>query len=327
MTIRDDPLNRNWCDLDHDTHLQLFDGLRAATFCFLATDKDGNHKIAGTGFLIAVGLDTGLVVTAKHVLSEGVFGIQHPHPRFARSSLFIPPSALSPSLDPKRLHAAWMGAHSALVADVIHATYTETLDIALCIVIPQKEEEFDAAVSIPLDASVPIEGETVYIVSQAELQVDSEVIGEPKWSFEFSMYRRLAVRAAVVTGVHQDGYRQYKWPCFTTSAPVQAGMSGGFVFRQRADGGITACGVVCADNSTDEASNSNFIAGESVIGSTWPILGLSLPLKFDAEGAQGTMSVYDFVKEGLIIMDVNELGRISLSRDQDGGVQSIVRRP
>lgn len=61
---------------------------------------------------------------------------------------------------------------------------------------------------------------------------------------------------------------------FHTAEP---GMSGGFATLPRDEKTIAACGVVCADNSTEEARRNSKECGESVISFAWAALGLRVP--------------------------------------------------
>jgi hypothetical protein len=80
-----------------------------------------------------------------------------------------------------------------------------------------------------------------------------------------------------VTRICPKGYRQYKWPCFTTSIPATPGMSGGMVIVcGRAKLGV--CGIVCADNSPEEARKGDHnVTGESIIASAWGALSMHIP--------------------------------------------------
>jgi hypothetical protein len=129
------------------------------------------------------------------------------------------------------------------------------------------------------------------MVSQSHLSIsDREDPTGPKGSGQkFSIDRNVAVRRGVVTGVYPNGYRQYKWQCFTTSIPAEPGMSGGFVYVPRDGEAVTACGIVCADNSSDDAKSSFLNCGESVVACSWTALALHIPSQMANDAPQITL--------------------------------------
>ena len=70
-------------------------------------------------------------------------------------------------------------------------------------------------------------------------------------------------------------------------------MSGGMVYvRNREPIGI--CGIVSADNSTEDARMNNALRGESVIASAWTALSLSVPTAIDVNPPMQT--IYEMMK-------------------------------
>ncbi len=80
-------------------NLGLVNDLRPALLAFVAFGPDRKPNIEGSGFIIAADNRAVVVITAKHVLYEGVFRTQRPMPRHAASSLFIQPSSITPSIE------------------------------------------------------------------------------------------------------------------------------------------------------------------------------------------------------------------------------------
>ncbi len=70
------------------------DELRPALLAFVAFSPGGKANIEGCGFIIAGHPKFAAVITAKHVLLEGVFRTQKPRPKFASSALFVPKSSM-----------------------------------------------------------------------------------------------------------------------------------------------------------------------------------------------------------------------------------------
>ena len=164
MTIPNDPENRWWVEAS-GVNAALVDSFRPALVALLAFDKDRLPRIVGTGFIMASSPDFALVMTAKHVFTEGVLRVQRPHPSYAASALFIPKSAQTPSLEPEKLKLMWMGSESAMALNATHACFNDSLDIASCIVLPQNDESINNATSIPLDVDVPEIGDVVHMVA------------------------------------------------------------------------------------------------------------------------------------------------------------------
>lgn len=227
QTIPGDALRRCWIDVSA-ANPSLADQLRPSLVGFLAFGPDREPALAGTGFVVAGNSDYALVLTAKHVLTEGVLRTQRPSARSAPSALFVRPGDSQPSIDPKKLRAVWMGTDHANLLNVQHVGYNDTLDIACCVVNPQTEHAAPfAPVSIPLDTAVPNLGDTVYQVALASMTVDElaapvDATGKHQ---AVKLSRAVNIRVGVITGVHPAGFRQYRWPSFTTSIPSISAIS------------------------------------------------------------------------------------------------------
>lgn len=313
-------LEKRWWVEASGTNPVLVDSFRPALVAFLAFNKDRVPRIVGTGFVVAAASDFALVVSAKHVFTEGVLNAQRPHRGHASSALFIHKQDRIPSLKPDKLKVAWMGRKNAAMFNVDHACYNDTLDIASCIIMPQPGESILERVSIPLDIDVPMVGEVVHMVAMdgmeaQELTPPSDGSGNGQCT---SLFRRISIRVGVVTTVYPQGFRQYRWPCFTTSIPAEHGMSGGFIYWPREGTTIAACGVVCADNSTDEARRSFFECGESVIGCSWPALSLLIPLTVPSYPDAPTYTLFEMVRRGHVPQPLGGIERIRIYETGDG---------
>lgn len=101
MPIPYDPEKRWWVEVG-GSNPALLDSFRPTLVAFLAFDKDSLPRIQGTGFIVAAASDFALIVSAKHVLMEGVLKAQRPHPGHAASSLFVRKQDKTPSLEPDK---------------------------------------------------------------------------------------------------------------------------------------------------------------------------------------------------------------------------------
>lgn len=300
MPIPNDTLNRWWIDAS-SVNPEMVNALRPSLIAFLAFDHGREPKITGTGFVISGMPDIALVISAKHVLQEGVLNIQRPVPRYSPSAQFVPASLKTPSLHPEKLKAIWVGSGYGGLLNTAHACYNETLDIACCVLTPQESPVTPfRPLSIPIDTTVPSIGDVVHIVSLdgmgvSELKPPANITGSGQL---LSIAQRVSIRIGIVTAIYPQGFRQYRWPCFTTSIPVTPGMSGGFVTLPRDGTTIAACGIVCADNSNLEAYSDYLQCGESVIACVWPALCLPLPISIPSNPNSPSRTIYEMMRVG-----------------------------
>jgi Trypsin-like peptidase domain len=302
MPIPNDPLNRYWIEIS-DVNPKLVSDIRPTLVSFLTDDHAGNPGIAGTGFIISASDELAMVLTAKHVLSEGVLGIQKPYRNHSTPSIFEPPHARTPSLNDQKLKALYMNSQSADLFNVIHASYNDSLDIALCIIeISSSGEAKFEPLAIPIHPVTPCVGDIVHMFSliHPTEKITTTPLGDSGESQSFELTRKVSVRMGIVTALYPSGFRQYKWPCFTTSIPAEPGMSGGFVCIPTHGTTIAACGVVCADNTLSQDSIDCFKCGESVIGCTWPALTLRSPKSLPPTNGADDLTLYEMIKQELL---------------------------
>ncbi|MDO9372399.1 MAG: trypsin-like peptidase domain-containing protein [Gammaproteobacteria bacterium] len=329
MPIPNDPKNRDWLDVS-SANPKLVDEFRPCLVGFLAFDHGQVPGLAGTGFVTSsfnfapnkTIADLALVITAKHVLTEGVLKIQRPDPRHAPSALFIPASAKTPLLHEEKLRAVWMGHESGDLLYARHLTYHDSSDIACCLLTPQEEYATQfAPAQIPLDTTRPSVGDVVHMVSQGGRQItDADRLpptGAKGIGQQFTVRRRVSIRIGTVTAIYPQGFRQYPWQCFTTSIPVEPGMSGGFVYLPRDGKQVAACGIVCADNSTREAHTDYSLCGESVIACAWPALALKVPEYYENDAPLRTL--LDMMKMGKMEPAIGGIDHIQIIDRDDGG--------
>jgi hypothetical protein len=122
-TFPGDPLSRAWIEVS-GTNPLLVDEYRPALIAFLAFDRGFHARLVGTGFVIAGNSNLALVITARHVLANGVAQVQQ--------------RPMTPSsLNPRYLKASWMGTNSAGLLDILFVSFNNSTDIAACLVAPQ----------------------------------------------------------------------------------------------------------------------------------------------------------------------------------------------
>lgn len=332
MPIPNDPENRYWVDVSGANPKQV-DEFRACLVGILAFDHAQVPDLAGTGFVIGVlNIDTpktiadiAIVLTAKHVLTEGVLNIQRPVPRHAPSALFVPASAKAPLLHEEKLRAIWMGSQSGDMLYARHLSYHNSEDIACCLLAPQASYATQfKPVSIPLDTARPSVGDVVHLVSQGGMGISNRLppTGIRGTGQQFSVRRRISIRIGTVTAIYPHGFRQYPWQCFTTSIPTEPGMSGGFVYLPRDGGPVAACGIVCADNSTPEAQADFSLCGESVIACAWVALSLPIPQYYANDAPM--ISLLEMMKTGAMSPAVGGIEDIQIISQEDGGI--VIKR-
>lgn len=325
MPIPGDTLKREWVDASN-LNPKFVAEYQPCLIAFLAFDQGHVPSIAGTGFIIGYVEDFAIALTAKHVLTEGVLGIQRPSPRHSPSALFLPPSATMPSIGESKLRACWMGSGRADLLFTRHIAYNDTFDIACAIFEPQDfyKKAFKPA-SILLDVNEPSIGDVVHMVSFGGLEISdysppTDISGA---GFTFSIRSRVSIRVGTVTGVYPQGYRQYRWPCFTTSIPAEPGMSGGMVYVRDSEP-TSICGIVSADNSSEEARKNNFLCGESVIASAWTALSMNVPKAIDVNPSIQT--IYEMMKLGHMPSAIG-IENISCVDCGNGDGTIVIKRP
>jgi len=326
MVIDADPQKRKWIELA-GANPSLVSDFRPALVSFLAFTRSSLPKFAGTGYVIAGNAEGALVVTAKHVLQEGVLRAQKPESAAACTGIFVQASSITPSIDPKKLRAVWMGSKSAEMLKVVYVEYNNVLDIAVCWIMPEEKNsaQFEPR-SVPLDIATPQVGDIVHMASLDRLKAyETKAPTSPKGEGQtLKIETRVSIRIGKVTGVYPNGLRQYRWPCFTTSIPAEPGMSGGLVTIPRELQTVGACGVICADNSSKIARKNQRKSGESIIALTWPVLILRVPTM--STDSAPRLSIYDMMLAGNIERALGDLTRVNIV-DRGNDERTIDLRP
>jgi hypothetical protein len=301
----------------------FWNGIRSLLVAFIAFGPEFTPQFIGTGFVI--GADNQgmlLVLTAKHVIEEGAIEVQgrpfDRHPT-APAILF---ERDKPQIGPKSLRAVWMGSDSADVPFVRCVTYADNLDVALCVLELQQDRKCDVSKHVPsivLDTNLPRVGEPIHIVSLAGLKIvgsSPNKDGAGTWGFSTRPTIRIGtVRSHEVKSMGNDG------PCFTTTIPVDGGMSGGLAYVPRDGQAIAACGIISAGPKEDEGQVNFSISGCSTIVGILGALGLKVPISTSPTFAM----LYDLVKSGEIADVAGPVEGLVLEKLGQGDAYRIIR--
>jgi hypothetical protein len=323
MTIPFDGEHRWWIDVSSANPAEV-DRLSPSLVGFLAFGPGKEPRFAGTGFIIAGNNDMALVISAKHVFSEGVVRAQTPVPRHAPSSPFVVRSAILPSLDPRKLKAVWAGPQHGKMLNAHLVDFNDVLDTSCALLMPQEGEATGFSIAaVPLDTTLPEVGDVVHMVSLGGLNA-VEIVEPADASGQGQavvVHRRIGIRIGVVTGTYPKGLRHYCWPCFTTSIPAEPGMSGGFVTLPKEGKTIAACGIVCADASTTTAQTNFYECGESIVAYAWPSLSHRPPLEIPPAPDTPLCSLYEMMRNGQMPIAIGGIDRIAYQYLGNGEAQ------
>jgi hypothetical protein len=316
MPVSIDPLGREWLDISANNPARV-DEVRPALLSFVAFDKQQQARSLGTGVVIAGDREFSLAMTARHVLD---FGLKHqqPHSLSHPTSQFKTSGATLIRIDELSLRAFWMDSSHADFVRFRFVSYNASTDLALCLIEPQTQavDRF-SPVTIPMDTTEPKVGETVQVVALNWIELSETAPPQSRdgKGQALRVNQQVSIRLGVVTGVYPSGLRSFKWHCFTTSAPVHAGMSGGFVSRLVEGRTVACCGIVSADASRSESFNDPYAAGESVIACSWPGLALPVPTSIPPDSP---ISLLEAMRYGMVPPPIGGLDGFVLSLQEDG---------
>jgi len=311
VVIDSDPLRRKWIELSGANPERIAE-YRPTLVAFLAYDRSRYPLFVGTGFVIAGNEHFALVATAKHVLQEGALRAQKPESASASTQPFSTSRSTTPSIAPDKLRAVWMGKQAGEMLRVGYVEYNDSLDVAICLVMPEAGTNAFAPWTVPLDISIPQVGDVVHMASLDRLRAYQTVAPQnAKGDGQtIKVETRVSLRMGKVTGVYQSGLRQYRWPCFTTTIPADPGMSGGLVTLYRPNQTVAAIGVVCADASSKSSHKNQKKPGESIIASTWPALSIQVPVVTSDSAPK--LSLHEMMRLGRIEPAIGGIERLEV---------------
>lgn len=321
QTLPGDPMGRFWVELA-GCNPSLASEFRPVLVSVFTTDYMGKPGIAGTGFVLGVADCFIVIATAKHVLQQ-VKKLQNPYQQSNSLPFFENVARSFPKIESGKVKVLFMNDVLAGMLNVVHVCANETTDLAICLAeIPKLERSRIAFTTVPLEMSMPRIGEVVHIASLVHPQrgIDFRLVedSDAKNDIEYEIERRVEIRRGSVVEVHPNGFRQYKWPCFTTTIPVPPGMSGGFAYIPKDGQKIAACGVVCADTSTETNVTKYETPGGSVVGCSYAALALRVPDFSQSDYQSSTVSIYDMMNRGLFPMPIDGLDHVVFIEKENG---------
>ena len=207
----------------------------------------------GSGFVIQSRGNRGLILTAAHVITEGVQVFQNrdtrrrAHPTTPRD--FLPPKELSAATS--ALRVIIQNGNRVEFCRVGYVVWDEAADLAILAVVPQNESVSDLFEwHMRLGATDPVVGDLVATMGFAEFRTESDA-GDP---WKGAITRRPIFRVGKVTCLHPEGAGLIRSPCLETTMPTFSGMSGGPAFLLPSGGSEP---LVCGLLSHSGAMSSN----------------------------------------------------------------------
>lgn len=190
----------------------------------------------GSGFIIQSRGNRALILTAAHVITQGVRAFQNSHVR-ERAHRTIPPDFLPAeqvSAATPALRVIVQNGNRVDFCRVAYVLWDEPADLAILAVVPQDLDHTDLfQTHLKLGAYDPKIGDLVTIAGFAQFK--TEATGDHQWTGTFS--RRPVFRVGKVTNLHPEGTTWVRSPCVEATMPTFSGMSGGPAFIYREDGG------------------------------------------------------------------------------------------
>jgi Trypsin-like peptidase domain len=299
MTIPNDPLGRCWLEgefVDAETR----DQCHSMLLSLMAWGPGRVPQAIGTGFIIATFGRQALAVSAAHNLVHAT-RIQRPWSLSHHTALaeFTIDQTNCLSVDPTALRAVYRSGDGVDACIIGEVNFVPELDVALITVQLQTDNvrEFPRE-RMFLDTSVPMPGREVFALGCADMAVqghEARIDGFARWGLE----RRVTLRRGIVTNVYPQGAR-VPWPCFETSIPVEAGMSGGPICWLPRGSEPAVCGMISQDFSPDEARTSYCVAGCSTAAMLWPALGLAVHGSIGLNAAPKRIFLLELIQQGAV---------------------------
>ncbi len=318
--------NQKWqqAQLNDDFMNRLNNGLVS----FFASSPDGYTELIGSGFIILADGRNALVMTAAHNFhfAETIQKPRKHHhlttlPEFQthRGNIF--------SVEREKLRAVYMSNSHVEACIIEGVSIVPELDIALCAI--KFQEIYDGpgfSYNFGLDSRHPNVGDEVVALGFSRMRIETQYVSSDKMLRYFKMMQKIEMRKGTVTGVFQNGLRQIAWPCFETTIPIDAGMSGGPVLPfGMSNSKMNACGVISKDFSTKESFKTFLASGQSIMGMIWPSVVLPFRCVFNEGGSPTETNLFDLIKRGIII-DAGDAGQNITFRCNNNGVLTILKK-
>jgi hypothetical protein len=240
------------------------------------TRVDGEFLALGTAFV--VNSAGGLLLTAYHVAEEALkyknrrLGVDGKY--YGHYELYVLFASDADAGDGK-----FVGG----ILGVAHASRVGETDVALCVLGPRPLE-----ISLPqvaLTVNPPAEGEVVLGIGYHAMRfTPSGAVDTLEYTQSASVTRGRVKRVYI----HYRDAGQMKFPCFSTDAQFEHGMSGGPVFNEQGQ----VCGLITGGSTDDGIVHHGY-------GSLlWPTMGLAAEL--DVDGERRVWTLYELAQRGLI---------------------------
>jgi len=274
--------------------------------------RKGNEVACiGTAFVISSAGRSALLVTAEHVTA--VFSeLEEPDKLHHPSSPFFVEKALT-VLKKVQPYVVWFDADLGPQVALVKSTVSMKAADLSCMVatfVDHVPEQIAFEYSMSLDTTPVQEGETVYAVGYPNMDFagyangDNQMSGQLHWP-----------KGEVLEFYPQGGPTGQKTPCFSVSAGLPHGMSGGPVITQDDAGDMYVRGIVRSDFADQFATTSS---GQALATAIWPLL----LLPFNPPNEQGQIdwskTLLDLQKLGSIVDKGDASSRINAVRDSEG---------
>lgn len=200
----------------------------------------------GSGFVIQSRGARALILTAAHVITEGVRAFQNT--ARGRAHRTIPPDFLPPeevSAATRALRAIVQNGDRVHLCRVAAVMWDQPADLAILAVTTQPDEAADLFQwHLKFAATDPNVGDLIAIAGFTDFTTQSEA--EPHWKGLVS--RRPILRIGKVTDLHPDGTFLVRSPCIEATMPTFSGMSGGPAFLYSPGSEMRVFGLLSASS-------------------------------------------------------------------------------
>lgn len=253
-----------WNEAAPDGLATLHEGLVS----LLAFDPNRSAKPIGTGFIVASHGNHAVGITAAHIFHEGVHRAQVPDPQHNLTALseFLP-GAHEIKLDRKNIRAIYQVGSRIEACVLGTAAWDKRTDLAVFSLSAQDSSDNTVFRGFHrLEYVTPAVGDLICVAGYGDMHtVAEERNGDEQ---QFTLARRLVMRAGRVKAVHMEGHILCHGPCIETNIPVFGGMSGSPVFRlpDKVGQDIIPFGLVSSDpDETVALKNDRSRAGSSIV--------------------------------------------------------------
>jgi hypothetical protein len=234
----------------------------------LTFGPDRSPQLIGTGFIIADYGSHAVGITAAHNFHEGVQRAQVPDPQHNLTALaeFLPGAQVI-KLDRKNMRAIYQLGSRVEACVLGFAAWDMQTDLAVFTLSAQDTTDDKLFRCFHrLGHVAPAVGDLVCVAGYGNMETSAnERNGDEQ---QFTLARRLVLRAGRVKALHMDGHILCRGPCIETTIPVFGGMSGGPVFRVPEHDGqdIVPFGLVSSDPEEPvSVKNDRSRAGASIL--------------------------------------------------------------